>query len=282
AKEAGQDAVSKARKEIEALAERIKKGEAFEELAARYSEDLGSKAKRGDLGFFQRGVMAPSFEEAVYALNPGEISGTVRTDFGFHLIRLDGIQEGKTKSFEEVREEIEKNYAKKMKRLLDKNPVHKKAEETFKESRNNYESDRSKYTKEEKAELNRRIERFNPVSNVELQSKIISDIKLLNFLNNKQLENDASAFVPKRFKLHQNYPNPFNPVTTIKYDIPKDNFVLIKIYDLLGREIFTESEFKKAGRYEVKFDGSNFASGLYFYKFEAGNFVETKKMVLIK
>ncbi|MCI0715172.1 MAG: T9SS type A sorting domain-containing protein [Chlorobi bacterium] len=176
----------------------------------------------------------------------------------------------------------EKNYAKKMKRLLDKNPVHKKAEETFKESRNNYESDRSKYTKEEKAELNRRIERFNPVSNVELQSKIISDIKLLNFLNNKQLENDASAFVPKRFKLHQNYPNPFNPVTTIKYDIPKDNFVLIKIYDLLGREIFTESEFKKAGRYEVKFDGSNFASGLYFYKFEAGNFVETKKMVLIK
>ena len=110
AKEAGQDAVSKARKEIEALAERIKKGESFEALAAQYSEDLGSKAKRGDLGFFQRGVMAPPFEEAVYALQPGEISGAVRTDFGFHLIRLDGIKASKTKSFEEVREEIEKNY----------------------------------------------------------------------------------------------------------------------------------------------------------------------------
>ncbi|MFH0343299.1 MAG: SurA N-terminal domain-containing protein [Chromatiales bacterium] len=110
AKEAGQEAVSKARKEIEALAERMKKGESFEDLAAKYSEDLGSKAKRGDLGFFQRGVMAPPFEEAVYALKPGEISGVVRTDFGFHLIRLDGIKASKTKLFEEVREEIEKNY----------------------------------------------------------------------------------------------------------------------------------------------------------------------------
>ncbi|MBA3492876.1 MAG: SurA N-terminal domain-containing protein [Gammaproteobacteria bacterium] len=110
AKEAGQEAVEKARKEIDALAERIKKGESFEALAAKYSEDLGSKAKRGDLGFFQRGVMAPPFEEAVYALQPGEISGPVRTDFGFHLIRLDGIKASKTKSFEEVREEIEKNY----------------------------------------------------------------------------------------------------------------------------------------------------------------------------
>jgi len=110
AKEAGQEAVEKARKEIEALAERIKKGESFEDLAAQYSEDVGSKSKQGDLGFFQRGVMAPPFEEAVYALKPGEISKPVRTDFGFHLIRLDGIREGKTKLFEEVREEIEKNY----------------------------------------------------------------------------------------------------------------------------------------------------------------------------
>ncbi|MFH0350403.1 MAG: SurA N-terminal domain-containing protein [Chromatiales bacterium] len=110
AKEAGQEAVEKGRKEIEALAERMKKGESFEEIAAKYSEDLGSKAMRGDLGFFQRGVMAPPFEEAVYALNPGEISDAVRTDFGFHLIRLDGIKASKTKLFEEVREEIKKNY----------------------------------------------------------------------------------------------------------------------------------------------------------------------------
>jgi hypothetical protein len=77
-----------------------------------------------------------------------------------------------------------------------------------------------------------------------------------------------STEVPIESQLYQNYPNPFNPITTIKYDIPQDNFVSVKIYDLLGREIFAVSEFKKAGRYEVKFDGSNFASGLYFFKIE--------------
>ncbi|MCI0449874.1 MAG: T9SS type A sorting domain-containing protein, partial [Chlorobi bacterium] len=105
------------------------------------------------------------------------------------------------------------------------------------------------------------------------------DVRNSNVTNNN---------IPFAYKLYQNYPNPFNPVTTIKYDIPQDNFVSIKIYDLLGREIFTFSEFKKAGSYEVKFDGSGFASGLYFYKIEAGPstgsglFTETKKMVLIK
>ena len=77
-------------------------------------------------------------------------------------------------------------------------------------------------------------------------------------------------------------PNPFNPVTTIKFDIPKENLVSIKIYDMLGREIFAVNEFKKAGSYEVKFDGTGFASGLYFYKLTAGEFTDTKKMVLIK
>ncbi|MCI0450185.1 MAG: T9SS type A sorting domain-containing protein [Chlorobi bacterium] len=98
-------------------------------------------------------------------------------------------------------------------------------------------------------------------------------------IRNNKLTNTS---IPFAYKLYQNYPNPFNPVTTIKYDIPKDNFVTVKIYDLLGREVFNVSEFKKAGNYEVKFDGSGFASGLYFYKIEASNFVETKKMVLIK
>jgi len=89
--------------------------------------------------------------------------------------------------------------------------------------------------------------------------------------------------LPKSFYLNQNYPNPFNPVTNIKYDLPKDVFVKIKIYDLLGREIKTlVNEFKQAGSYLVSFNGSEFASGIYFYKIQAGNFIQVKRMMLIK
>jgi hypothetical protein len=87
---------------------------------------------------------------------------------------------------------------------------------------------------------------------------------------------------PLNFVLYQNYPNPFNPLTTIKYELPKDVFISFKIYDILGREIYSINEFKKAGVYDVKFDGSNYASGIYFYRLEAGSFIETKKMVLVK
>jgi hypothetical protein len=89
--------------------------------------------------------------------------------------------------------------------------------------------------------------------------------------------------IPQEFDLFQNYPNPFNPFTNIKYDLPKDVFVNVKIYDILGREIKTlVSEFKNAGSYMVSFNGSELASGIYFYRIEAGGFVQVKKMVLIK
>ena len=89
--------------------------------------------------------------------------------------------------------------------------------------------------------------------------------------------------IPNRFNLYQNYPNPFNPVTNIKFDIPKDENVNITLFDVLGREVLTlTNEFRKAGKYNVMFDGSNLSSGTYFYRIEAGDFVDTKKMVLIK
>jgi hypothetical protein len=92
-----------------------------------------------------------------------------------------------------------------------------------------------------------------------------------------------SKNVPAKFILYQNYPNPFNSSTIIEYDIPENNYVELIIYDVLGREVKTlVNEYKKVGSYSVKFDGSNLASGLYFYKIEAGNYVETKKMVMIK
>ena len=96
--------------------------------------------------------------------------------------------------------------------------------------------------------------------------------------------------LPNDFILFQNYPNPFNPSTTIKYTIPnvtlsgvEGSRVILKIYDLLGNEIATlANENKPAGNYEVSFDSRNFSSGTYFYKLQAGSFVETKKMLMIK
>ncbi len=89
--------------------------------------------------------------------------------------------------------------------------------------------------------------------------------------------------IPFKFSLSQNYPNPFNPVTKIQYDIAKKSDVTLSIYDILGKHIETMvNETKDAGSYIVEYNASALPSGLYFYKLEAGNFSEVKKMVLIK
>jgi subtilisin family serine protease len=85
------------------------------------------------------------------------------------------------------------------------------------------------------------------------------------------------------FELNQNYPNPFNPSTTINYQVPKMSFIKLKVYDVLGNEILTLiNEEKSVGSFEVDFNAINLPSGVYFYKLQAGSFVETKKMVLMK
>ena len=85
------------------------------------------------------------------------------------------------------------------------------------------------------------------------------------------------------FYLEQNYPNPFNPVTNLEFGISDLGFVSLKVYDALGKEVRTlVNESRPAGYYEVEFDGSDLPSGLYFYKLEAGDFVETKRMILLK
>jgi hypothetical protein len=89
--------------------------------------------------------------------------------------------------------------------------------------------------------------------------------------------------LPKEISLYQNYPNPFNPTTNIRYDVPKDSYVLIKVYNILGKEVSTlVREEKSAGSYEVHFDGSRLSSGVYFYTIRVGNYVNTKQMVLVK
>lgn len=85
------------------------------------------------------------------------------------------------------------------------------------------------------------------------------------------------------FQLYQNYPNPFNPNTTISWDSPVSGHQTIKIYDVTGKVIVTlVNEIKTAGKHQVEFKASSLASGVYFYKIEAGNFTETKKMVVLK
>ncbi len=89
--------------------------------------------------------------------------------------------------------------------------------------------------------------------------------------------------VPKTFALEQNYPNPFNPTTTIGYDLPSASRVSLKVYDVLGREVATLVNARQAaGSYNAAFNAANFASGIYFYRLEAGSFVQTKKMLLVK
>ena len=113
--------------------------------------------------------------------------------------------------------------------------------------------------------------RFNVISKSE---KEVSH-KLSKENNGEQL--------PDKYELSQNYPNPFNPSTRIKYSILADGLVTLKVYDVLGSEVTTlVNENKQAGFYEVEFNASSLANGVYFYRLQAGDFVETKKMILLK
>lgn len=88
---------------------------------------------------------------------------------------------------------------------------------------------------------------------------------------------------PLDFSISQNFPNPFNPITTIKYEIPKTTNVKIEIFDILGRKIFTlMNEEKSSGRFECVFNASSFGSGVYYYRIEAGEYIQTRKMLLLK
>lgn len=95
---------------------------------------------------------------------------------------------------------------------------------------------------------------------------------------------DHSINNANEYELGQNYPNPFNPVTSISFSLPVDGYVTIKVYNVLGEEIkvLLHNEYKTAGVYDVQFDGTNLASGIYFYEIKANNFTSRRKMLLIK
>ncbi len=89
--------------------------------------------------------------------------------------------------------------------------------------------------------------------------------------------------IPQEYELFDNFPNPFNPTTIIRYGLPGDGFVTLKIYDILGREVATlVNEYKAAGTYNVTFNASNLSSGVYIYRLKSGDFVASKKLLLLK
>jgi hypothetical protein len=96
-------------------------------------------------------------------------------------------------------------------------------------------------------------------------------------------DKDEGMKTPTDFELAQNYPNPFNPSTTIQYSIKERSLVELVLYDILGAQVVVlVNEEQEAGNYKINFNDGRLVSGVYFYRLKAGNFIETKKMVLLK
>ena len=109
----------------------------------------------------------------------------------------------------------------------------------------------------------------------------IDDVTI-NYIDPNGIQTISSE-IPSKFSLSQNYPNPFNPLTNIRFDLPKTSETTLIVYDARGREVATlVDEELKAGSYQVDWDGNGYTSGVYFYRLEAGEFVEVRKMILIK
>jgi hypothetical protein len=137
------------------------------------------------------------------------------------------------------------------------------------------------------AELRVKVLGFAP--HASHQPSVLNTITLLDSEGGTAMLNriggawESVGSVPTKFALNQNYPNPFNPVTVIRYELPEASAVKLQVFDMLGRVVATVvNERREAGIYEAVFNASGLSSGTYFYRLQAGTFVETKKMMLVK
>jgi hypothetical protein len=97
------------------------------------------------------------------------------------------------------------------------------------------------------------------------------------------VEDQGSLLIPDKYRLERNYPNPFNSSTVIKYSIPTEGLVTLDIFNAIGEKVATlVEEVKEAGNYTVEFNATNLPSGIYFYRIQANDFIDTKKMILLK
>jgi hypothetical protein len=147
---------------------------------------------------------------------------------------------------------------------------------------------------------NVRVPWYIPINQVVADLRIYAVIDQENAVTNEVHENnnlgwapaigygsivnvESDQIIPEKYVLYQSYPNPFNPSTTIKYSLPNSDNVSLKVFDILGREVAVlVNEYKTSGTYSIEFIASRFASGVYFYQLRSGEFVESKKMILMK
>ena len=121
------------------------------------------------------------------------------------------------------------------------------------------------------------------------EGNVVGSIEKLNESEIVDVFDSESNILLSEFKLYQNYPNPFNPVTTINYTVPyledknENSNLTLKVYDILGNEVRTLiDERLSPGNYSIDFDASDFPSGVYYYQLKTKNYLETKKMILLK
>ncbi len=187
---------------------------------------------------------------------------------------------------------VKKTVEKTLERMKEKNEHQiKKVEGEIRNLKNNHEN--GKYQNQSKILENRLqqkkimkeiIKPRKPNSEKEHIGFVNSDIQKIysGFVKSSNIKENISNLM--EYKLEQNYPNPFNPVTNIKFELPIESKVTIIVYDVIGRKIakLINNEIKQAGSHVVQFNGKNFASGIYFYTLKTNDFVETKRMMLIK
>ena len=124
------------------------------------------------------------------------------------------------------------------------------------------------------------------INSIEVMRNNVIQLRSIPYDSLANFEKDTSSIqvpLPVTFRLYQNYPNPFNSISVIRYELPEKQIVSLKVYDLLGQEVETLVNTEQTvGVYQIQFDASTLSSGIYFYKLQAGNFVSTKKMILLK
>jgi hypothetical protein len=131
------------------------------------------------------------------------------------------------------------------------------------------------------------MQKYNFIDELDVTSEkeVLYRLKQVDLDGTINILNTLSLVVPKlqSYMLEPNYPNPFNPSTKISFNIPEDNFVKLKVFNILGEEITTLiNEHLKAGYYQVDFDASSLQTGVYFYQLKTKNFIDTGKMILAK
>jgi len=123
---------------------------------------------------------------------------------------------------------------------------------------------------------------FNIHSDANPGGEIRGQVNLATTITGVELV-DETAGIPEEFNLYQNYPNPFNPTTTIRFELKQSGQTVLKIYDLLGKEVFRlVDEELSAGSYKVTFDANSLPSGIYFYRLESSSFNKVRKMILLR